>query len=102
MYSLRIEKIEPLIVDESSFHPAIKASFKIEYGLNQEAPINLTGNLHFQKKLIGMLEPKHTPSQEFLIAPTDYNRGFGSKNIEIQPRGTWNEGEQKREVWHNL
>ena len=88
MYSLRIEKIEPLSVDESSFHLAIKASFKIEYGLNQEAPINITGKLHFHKKLVGMLEPKHTPSQEFLIAPLDYNRGFGSKNLEIQQGGT--------------
>jgi len=83
MFSLKIE-IKSLNVDESFFHPAINASINIEYRVNQEAPINLTGNLYFQEKLIGMLEPKLTPSQEFYIGPTDYNRKFDSKNLEIQ------------------
>ena len=79
---LNIE-LKSLSVDESFFYPAIKARFELKYDLNQEAPINLFGTLTFQGKLIGRMESKVTLSQEFKIGPTDYNRNYGYKNLEI-------------------
>ena len=79
---LNIE-LKSLSVDESCFYPAIKARFELKYDLNQEAPINLFGILTFHGKSIGRMESKVMLSQEFKIGPTDFNRNYGYKNLEI-------------------
>ena len=79
---LNIE-LKSLSVDESCFYPAFKARFELKYDLNQEAPINLFGILTFQGKSIGRMESKVMLSQEFKIGPTDFNRNYGYKNLEI-------------------
>ncbi len=79
---LNIE-LKSLSVDESCFYPAIKARFELKYNLSQEALINLFGNLSFHGKSIGRLEPNGMLSQEFKIGPTDSNRNYGYKNLEI-------------------
>ncbi len=76
--------LKSMAVDESCFEPAIKMTFVLKYQMNQEAPINMFGNVFFEKKSIGRLEPKVMPSLEFKIGPTDYNRNFGQKELEME------------------
>lgn len=76
--------LKSMAVDESCFEPAIKMTFVLKYQMNQEAPINMFGNVLFEKKSIGRLEPKVMPYFEFKIGPTDYNRNFGQKELEME------------------